>query len=122
MGMVAPATSTSNGKAVLAFLPESQVNEIIKAEGFSKRTKKTITKIGAFRRELAAIRERSYATDFEEFNEGLVAVSAPVFDSRGQPMGALSIAGPSFRMTKKKIWHYGKKCAEMAAQLSALQR
>jgi len=122
MGMVAPATSTSNGKAVLAFLPESQVNEIIKTEGLPKRTRKSITKIGAFRKELAAIRERGYATDFEEFNEGLVAVSAPVFDSRGQPMGALAIAGPAFRMTKKKIWHYGKKCAEMAARLSTLQR
>jgi IclR family acetate operon transcriptional repressor len=120
--MVAPATSTSNGKAVLAFLPESQVNEIIKTEGFPKRTTKTITKIGIFRKELAAIRERGYATDFEEFNEGLVAVSAPVFDSRGVPMGALAIAGPAFRMTKKKIWHYGKKCAETTAQLSALQR
>ena len=122
IGMVAAATTTSNGKALLACLPESQVKEIIKAEGFPKRTKKSITKIGAFRKELAVVRERGYATDFEEFQEGLVAVSAPIFDSRGLPMGALSIAGPAFRMTKKKIWHYGKKCAEMTAQLSALQR
>ena len=122
MGMVASATATSNGKAVLAYLPESRVNEIIKTEGFLKRTKKSITKIGVFRKELAAVRERGYATDFEEFNEGLVAVSAPVLDSRSLPMGALTIAGPSFRMTKKKIWHYGKKCAEMTAQLSTLQR
>jgi DNA-binding IclR family transcriptional regulator len=122
MGMVAPATTTSNGKAVLAYLPESQANEIIKTEGLPKRTKKSLTQIGAYRKDLAAIRDRGYATDFEEFQEGIVAVSAPVFDARGLPMGALSIAGPAFRMNKKKIWHYGKKCAELTAQLSALQR
>ncbi len=122
MGMVAPATTTSNGKAVLAFLPENQVNEIINEEGLPGRTRKSITKKGVYWRDLAAIRERGYATDFEEFQEGIVAVSAPVFDTRGLPMGALSIVGPAFRMTKKKIWHYGKKCAEMTAQLSSLQR
>jgi DNA-binding IclR family transcriptional regulator len=122
LGMVAPATTTSNGKAVLAFLPENQLNEIIRTEGLPERTKKSITKIGAYQRDLAAIRERGYATDFEEFQEGIVAVSAPIFDSRSLPMGALSIAGPAFRMTKKKIGHYGQKCAETAAQLSALQR
>jgi len=43
-----------------------------------------------------------------------------VFDSGGQAIGAFSIAGPSFRMTKEKIRDYGRKCAGTAAQLSAL--
>lgn len=122
IGMVAPATATSNGKAVLAHLPESRIDEILEAEGLQERTRTSITKIGAYRKDLAAIRERGYATDFQEFQEGIVAVSAPLFDSKGLPMGALSIAGPAFRMTKKKIGDFGKKCAETAAQLSALQR
>jgi len=71
---------------------------------------------------LAAVRAQGYATDFEEFKEGISAVSAPVFDSEGQVTGTLTIVGPAFRMTKDKIELYGKKCAEAAARLSPLTR
>ncbi len=119
VGMRAPATTTSNGKAVLAYLPESQAVEIMRIEGLPAMTRKSITKPGAYNVDLAATRERHYATDYEEYQEGITGVSAPVFDSRKQAIGALSIAGPAFRMTRDKTRNYGTKCAEMAAQLSA---
>lgn len=122
VGMHAPATTTSNGKAVLAYLPEPRVQEILKVEGLPAMTKKSITKPGSFRADLAAVRARGYATDFEEYHEGITGASAPVFDARGLVIGALSVAGPAFRMTRGKTRLYGKKCAEMAAQLSSLLR
>lgn len=122
VGMRSPATATSNGKAVLAYLPESRLNEILQAEGLPAATPNAITKLGPYRVELAAIRERGYATDFEEFQEGIVGVSAPVFDSTNQPIGALSVAAPASRMTKDKIRNCGKKVKEMTAQLSAMIR
>jgi IclR family acetate operon transcriptional repressor len=122
IAMGAPATTTSNGKAVLAYLPEKQLNEIIKIEGLPTKTKKSITKIKAYRTELAAIRKRGYATDFGEYQEWIVGVSAPIFDAQGQVMGAISISGPLFRMTKERVRNYGKKCAEMTIQISALLR
>jgi DNA-binding IclR family transcriptional regulator len=122
VGMRSPGTTTSNGKAVLAYLPESRVNEIMQIEGLPAMTKRSITKLGQFRSDLATVRERGYATDREEYQEGVTGVSAPVLDSRGEAMGALSVAGPAFRMTKEKMRNYGRKCAEMAAQLSAMLR
>jgi DNA-binding IclR family transcriptional regulator len=120
IGMTAPATATSNGKAVLAWLPESQVNEIMQTEGLPAMTRKSIIKPELFRADLAAVRERGYATDLEEYQEGVAGISAPVFDSRKQVMGAISLAVPAYRMTKSKIRKYGKKCAEMTARLSAM--
>jgi DNA-binding IclR family transcriptional regulator len=120
VGMRSPVTATSNGKAVLAWFPESRLNEIIQIEGLPATTKKSIVKPAAFRAELAATRERGYATDFEEFEEGVAGVSAPVFESSGQVMGAICVAMPAFRMRKDKIRRYGKKCAELASQLSSL--
>jgi DNA-binding IclR family transcriptional regulator len=120
VGMRTPATTTSNGKAVLAYLPEDQVSEILRIEGLPAMTKKSITKAGTMRVEMAAIRERGYAIDSEEYQEGVTAVSAPVFNSRGQAMGTLSVVGPAFRMTKDKVRNFGKKCAEMAIQLSGM--
>lgn len=115
-----PATATSNGKALLAWLPEDRVNEILQIEGLPSATKKSITKPGVYRTELAAVRERGYAIDVEEFQEGVSGVSAPVFNPRGQVIATISLVGPAFRMTEDNIRDYGKKCVEAAAQLTTM--
>jgi IclR family transcriptional regulator, KDG regulon repressor len=120
VGTMNSVTIKSNGKAVMAFLPEGQVNRILQSEGLPAFTNNSITEIDAYHRELAAIRKRGYATDFEEFREGISAISAPVFNSSGQIVGTLSLVAPAFRITNDKIASYGKKCAEEAAQLSAM--
>lgn len=119
VGMVAPATTTSNGKAVLAWLAESQIAEIIQKEGLPALTEKSITKPEVFLAELATVRKRGYATDCEEYNEKLYAVSAPFFKTEDEVMGAISITGPSYRMTQQQIRRFGKKCVEVASRLSA---
>ena len=121
VGMSSPATTTSNGKAVLAWLPEGRIKEIIDSEGLPAKTKTSITKPGIFRNELAAVRTRGYATDYEEFEQGISGVSAPILN-KGVPIGALSLAIPAFRLAKAKVPKYGRKCAELAAQLSNMLR
>jgi IclR family KDG regulon transcriptional repressor len=117
-----PATATSNGKALLAWLPEIRVAEIMQIEGLPASTKSSIVKPGAYRAELAATRERGYAIDREEFQEGVSGVSAPVFNPKGQVIATLSLVGPSFRMTEETIRECGKKCVELAAQFSSRLR
>jgi DNA-binding IclR family transcriptional regulator len=120
IGTMDSVLNKSNGKTVLAWLPESLVNTIIKREGLPARTKNSITSVRLYRNELAIVREQGYAADTEEFQEGISAVSAPLFDSEERVMGALSIVGPAFRMTKEKMQLYGKRCAKAAAQLSPM--
>jgi DNA-binding IclR family transcriptional regulator len=119
VGTMDLVTAKSNGKAVLAFLPEERVSEIVRMEGLPANTRNSITKVKLFRNELAAVRKQGYAMDTEEFQEGISAVSAPVFDSKGQVLGTLSIIGPAFRMTKEKLQLYGRKCADAASRLSS---
>jgi IclR family KDG regulon transcriptional repressor len=122
IGMRFPATATSNGKALLAWLPEERVSEIMQIEGLPAITRQSITKPAAYRADLAATRERGYAVDREEFQEGVSGVSAPVFSPKGQIIATISIAAPAFRMTEESIRKYGEKCVEVAAQLSAQLR
>jgi DNA-binding IclR family transcriptional regulator len=122
IGMSAPATATSNGKVILAWLPEDRIGEIIGAEGLPSMTENSITEADMFRSDLAVIRQRGYATDFEEYQEGISGVSAPIRNSNDEPIGALCIAVPSFRMTKDKALKYGRKCAEATIRLSAMLR
>lgn len=119
IGMTTPATATSHGKAVLAYLPESRMEEILRKEGLPKNTKKSITNSGPYRKDLDAVRKQGYAAECEELEEGLAGISAPVFSANGV-IGALLIVLPSFKLTKEKSRLFGKKCAEEAARVSAL--
>jgi IclR family transcriptional regulator, KDG regulon repressor len=119
IGMTTPATATSHGRAVLAYLPESRMAEIISKEGLPKHTKKSINDPGLYQKALEAVRKQGYAVECEEFEEGLAGISAPVFSANGV-VGALLIAMPSFKLAKEKKHLFGKKCAEEAARVSAL--
>lgn len=122
IGTMDSVTAKSNGKAVLAWFPEEKIDEIIRKEGLPGKTNRSITDTEVFCKELAIVRKQGYAIDYEEFQEGISAVSAPVFYADRKILGTLSVIGPSFRMTKKKLHLYGKKCAAAAARLTPLLR
>jgi IclR family KDG regulon transcriptional repressor len=120
VGTIDSVTAKSNGKAVLAWFPEDRIEKILIMEGLPSKTRNSITRVRQYRNELTAVREQGYAVDVEEFQEGISAVSAPVFNSERQVLGTLSIVGPASRMTGEKLQLYGKKCAKVAARLSPL--
>jgi DNA-binding IclR family transcriptional regulator len=122
VGTINSLTTKSTGKAVLAFMPEDQIEKLLEAEGLPAVTKNSITDREAFHKELALIRKRGYAVDLEEFREGISAISAPVFNSSREIVGTLSLVAPAFRMTKEKASNFGKKCSETAARLSTMIR
>jgi DNA-binding IclR family transcriptional regulator len=119
LGMRFPATTSSNGKVLLAWLPTERVAQIIKTEGLPARTKHSITDVETYLADLERTRRRGYASEQEEFHEGASAVSAPVFSAAHDVMATLSIVGPAFRMTEDKIHRYGEKCLELASALTA---
>jgi IclR family transcriptional regulator, KDG regulon repressor len=122
IGLVDPITAKSCGKAMLAWFPEEQVDEIIRTEGLPSRTGTSDSNHKLYHAELAIVHKQGYAIDTEEFQEGISAVSAPVFNSEKRVVGALSIIGPASRMTQEKLHFYGKKCVQAATQLSAMIR
>ncbi len=91
------------GKAIMAHLPEARVDEIIEAYGLPARTPHTITDEATLREELAAVRERGHAFNFEESVEGLHAVGAPITDADGIALGAISISGPANRIAGDRL-------------------
>jgi len=113
-----PATETSLGKALLAWLPEQQREALCRSAGLAARTPKSITDPALFREDLAATRERGYAEDIEEFQEGVSGVAAPIFSPSGQVVASLSVVGPTFRMSKSRMKKLGKLCQEQASELA----
>lgn len=114
-----PAHCTAVGKVLLAFLPPSELEVLVKRHGLRAFTRNTITTLSGLRRELALVRERGYAVDSEEIEEGLICVGAPVRDYSGTVVASISIAGPAFRLTKAKVPGIAGRVTRVAREFSA---
>lgn len=102
-GMRVKLHCTSLGKAILAYLPEERVDEIIDRWGLPAQTATTITTREELEKEFAAIRERGYAHDKGERLSGLRCVAAPIKNLDGHAIGAVSVAGPTSRMKGERF-------------------
>ncbi len=98
-----PSYCTAVGKAILAHLPSAQVEAIVRKQGLRPLTKNTITTLAGLQAELAKVRARGYAIDDEEIEEGVRCVGCVVQGPSGEPFAAISISGPTFRVTREKI-------------------
>ncbi len=90
---------TSTGKAVLASISQNRVKDIIDEYGLTAKTQNTITDRESLFEEISAIREQGYAFNNEEEVVGIRAVGAPIQDANGKVHGAISVSGPSNRLT-----------------------
>jgi DNA-binding IclR family transcriptional regulator len=87
------------GKAILSTFPRERVEAIIDEHGLPPRTENTITDRETLFEELERVAERGYAFNRAETVPRLKAVGAPINNESGLAIGAISISGPSNRMT-----------------------
>lgn len=90
--------AAAGGKALLAFLPQERIDEIIEQNGLPAQTGATITDPDDLKQELERIRQRGYAINDGETIDGIRAIAAPVRPN-GELVASISVAGPRFRMT-----------------------
>lgn len=102
-GMRIRLHTTAPGKAILAHLPQSQIEQIIDKYGLPSMTPNTVTKKEGLSAELEEVRELGYALDQEERIQGMKSVAAPVTDRNGKVRGAISVYGPTNRMTSQRF-------------------
>jgi DNA-binding IclR family transcriptional regulator len=119
IGASNPVHCTSVGKAMLAFLPEDRIAEIMKRLRFERFTTRTISTAEALRTEIEKTRRRGYAVDDEELEEGLRCIAVPVLDSQRLPVAAVSVSGPSFRVTAQKLPSIANQLLQCVRGISA---
>ncbi|MFB6295862.1 MAG: IclR family transcriptional regulator [Halobacteriales archaeon] len=90
--------ATAYGKAMLAELPEGEVEEIVASEGLPQRTENTIGDEAELFERLDAIRERGYAVDREETSPGLYCVGSAITGDDDRPVGGISVSGPASKL------------------------
>ena len=94
---------SASGKAILSNMPKDEITDILARYGMPRSTRNTIVSMKRLETELANTRARRYAIDDEEFTLGLRCVSAPILDERAVAYAALSVAGPTGRMTDERL-------------------
>ena len=98
-----PLHRLAQGKALLAFLPEHQSEELIERMPLETGTPKTITDKEILRRDLEATRNAGWAMVDEENEEGVRAIAAPIIDARDRPLAAVALAAPAFRSSVRDL-------------------
>ena len=97
-----PLHATSDGKVLLAYLPEAELADCL-APPLARFTDRTITDAASFPGLLATVRHQGYATAVEELEAGLTAIAAPVRNAEGTVIASVSASGPSFRIPADRI-------------------
>ncbi len=113
-----PMHCTGIGKAALAFMPEEFLGEFLANAPLRRFTPNTITDPEALRQELARTRQRGYAIDRQEREEGIQCVAAPVRGSDGRVIASISISGSSQDVTSERFSELGREITETARAIS----
>lgn len=99
---VFPLYCSGMGKLILSEYSKEELKRYFEEEQIEEKTINTITSFESMYEELKTIREKGYSLDEEEYEYGLLCVAAPIKDSSGKVIAAVSTSGPMSRMLRVK--------------------
>jgi DNA-binding IclR family transcriptional regulator len=109
----------ASSKVLLAFLPDAEIDHILGSIELQPLAPNTIVDPGRLRAELVAIRQRGYATSFEETDQGAMGIAAPVYDRAGGAVAGIGVAAPVTRLPPERVPAVAPLVVDAARNLSA---
>lgn len=119
LGSRAPLHASGVGKALMAWLPEDELERILDERGLARVTENTLHTPESLREGMAEIRRQGFACDREEHAIGLHCVAACIHDEHGIPLAAISVSGPVARIPEERLLELGQLVRETAAEITA---
>ena len=119
-GTRSPFHASGIGKAILAHLGAARVEAIIRKTGLQSFTDKTLSRAPSSTADLDEIRARGWSVDDEERYPGMRCVAAAIFNEFGEPVGGVSISGPTVRVTPQRLAAIGPEVREAAAAITRM--
>ncbi|MDE2209101.1 MAG: helix-turn-helix domain-containing protein [Betaproteobacteria bacterium] len=118
LGSRVPLHASGVGKAIFASLPDDQIDAMLKVRGLPRITEHTITSPETMWASIRVIRQRGWSFDDEEHLPGTRCVAAPFYDEHAEPLGAISIAGPTSRLPDDRIKQLGPLVSHIAEEIT----
>lgn len=110
--------STSLGKVILAELKPEHARATLEQAQLERFTSRTMTDIEEVLGSLGRVRANGFAMDDEESEIGLRCVGSVVRDAQGAPRFAISVSGPTYRITLDAVPGIAAALRAVAAELS----
>lgn len=114
IGYRSPLYCSATGRAILAFLPEQRVDEILRASDLTALTPSTKTDPEAIKAELLEVRKTGISRVRDENILGITGIASPVFDHSGVPVAAIGVAATSSQLENDQL-----PAVELAVQQAA---
>jgi DNA-binding IclR family transcriptional regulator len=118
VGKLLPLHAGSAGRVLLAWNPDAEA--AVLSSTLERLTEHTITDPDQLRSDVDQTRRDGYAITSDERDEGATGLAAPVFTSMGDLAGALSVSGPSLRVTAEKCQAWIEPLVAAAEQATRL--
>ncbi|MHA3914840.1 IclR family transcriptional regulator [Halovulum sp. GXIMD14793] len=118
-GKVGPAYCTGVGKAMLAFLPERDLNRALDQQAYHGFTPSTLTSRTALSDGLDEVRARGFALDREEHEPGIICVAVPILTSTRSVIGAISVTSTTSKTTLAELETFVPEMQDAASKIAA---
>lgn len=119
IGQRRPLHATAMGKVLLAFGPDEWLLRLLKEPEIEAFTANTITEKEDLQAHLRRIHRLGFAIDDEEMTQGIRCVAAPVLDYAGRAVAAISVTGPTFRVSRSDLDRLTAQVVSAAAMISS---
>jgi len=119
-GAALPANCTASGKAMLAALPEPEVAAMFAEAALPGLTKRSVTRLPDLLAELREVRERGYALNIEESEDGVASVAVPILGRNDAPVAALVVSAPVTRLGADSAERIASRLRDQADRLTDL--
>ncbi|MEM8582040.1 MAG: IclR family transcriptional regulator C-terminal domain-containing protein, partial [Pseudomonadota bacterium] len=117
-GSRGPMHASGIGKALLAAMPQPDVERLLTRTGLQSFSFKTLTSPEALLDDLEKTRARGWSFDDQERFEGMSCVAAVIYDGYGEPAAGISVSGPSARFSEAALPGLGAAVASAAAEVT----
>lgn len=118
VGRLLPMYASASGKVHLAYMEQHELEEFFNNIKLLPYTDKTITDKEKLLEHIKLVRQQGFAIDDEEWEKEVRCLSVPVFDYKKEVAAAITLSGPSFRITNDNLMNIKNLFIEKSKELS----
>jgi DNA-binding IclR family transcriptional regulator len=120
IGAIIPPHATATGKAILAFLSDAKMKDLLPLQKLKKYTSNTITSMRVLKSQLNEVKTQGFSIAFDENANGLSTIGAPIRNHNNDVVASLTIMVPSMKMPKDRLVEsFKNKVIDTADQISS---
>lgn len=113
---------TGLGKALIAHLPDSEIERLFPSPELRRHNRNTISSLALLHKQLAEVQAKGFAINNEEYLLGFRCVAAPIFNHKGRVTAALGVFASTSEMPPERLRYIGSVVAEAATEIQRYLR